>query len=326
MHKRLWLALHFAPLVDLASITRIVVDFALAPAREAWGLPAPRSDERDDFLFIDQWEIDGMRHRLARNHRLDPSAAHFEPTLRGLLLFGWLFPGAGFFTDTPSEVAKIPGWAFLDSSQTMAYRTHDELVYLARGLFGDPGPKPWYHGSLPFVPQLNEPALAELGNMKDLLARAVGAPEDFGDYRRLDTGLNAVDWMAAHEIDEILRRDVHQRLVWLGHIEPVDLDDEPISAMLDRDITFDYGVLSVAIPESLSGLVALDFVESLRLDRAAGRCHRCLQPMVLKPQQRARARRGAPVFHPDCFREHRLTYGREYQRSRTNLGKPNRAP
>jgi hypothetical protein len=82
-------------------------------------------------------------------------------------------------------------------------------------------------------------------------------------------------------------------------------------------ITFDRGVLSAALPESLSALVALDFTESLRLDRAAGRCARCRQPMLFTAQQSAVAKRGRPVFDRECFRQHRLEYGREYKRRRS---------
>ena len=78
-----------------------------------------------------------------------------------------------------------------------------------------------------------------------------------------------------------------------------------------------------SVPEPLAGLVALDFAESLRLDRMAGRCARCDRPMLLDAQRAARARRGRPVFHDDCHREHRLSYWRGYQASRAMPGGAN---
>jgi hypothetical protein len=316
MQRRLWLSLHFADLSDVESLTRLVADLCVAPARVAWGLAEPRPEERDDFLFTDLGFVDGVQHRAMRQHHRITSAAHFGPVLNGLLLFGWLFPGARFDTHAPEEVVKIPGYAFLRDSQEMAYRTYEEVAHLVGGLVGRPMPPPLFHGIAPRRPQPNQPALDELRAIQDLLARAVGAPDDFGDYRRLDVGFAAMDMGAADELDVILRRDVHERLIWLGEFEPVELDDDPRPDSPVTFITFDHGVLPALVPETLSGLVALDFVESLRLDHAAGRCERCRRAMVLTPQQAARARRGLPVFHHDCHAEHRLAYWRTFQHRR----------
>ena len=48
--RRLWLGLLFADLARLDSLTELIVNFSLAPAREQQGVAAPRPDERDSFL------------------------------------------------------------------------------------------------------------------------------------------------------------------------------------------------------------------------------------------------------------------------------------
>jgi hypothetical protein len=314
--RRLWLALHFTDLSSADSLTQLVTGLALAPARKAWGLRPPTPGERDDFLFEDAEPILGLPTRTMRRHSQQISAAHFDPVVRGMMLFGWLFPGGCLLLNRPDKIAELPGSAFLSHSQALAYRTYEEIAYLVSGLFGKPTDPPLYHGIAPYEPQANEAALTEMRAMQKLIGRAVGAPEDFGDYRRIDLGFNAIDPSVVMELDDILRRDVHARAAWLGDFELANPDDDAeVSTPLDL-ITFDRGVLSSVVPEALSGLIALDFVESLRLDRAAGRCHRCRQPMLLTPQQGARSSRGEPVFHPDCHEEHRYEYGRNYQRRR----------
>jgi hypothetical protein len=323
MDERLWLSIFLTDLSDAAAVTRIAVDHCLAPARAAWGLPAPKAGERDDAFFFDIEPINGIRARQIRTHSLTVSAAHFDPVLRGLLLFGWLFPGSTFGTDTPEEVAKLPGPAFLSNSQLLAYRTYEEVAYLAAGLLGQEAPAPIYHGMNPYQRKADPTIVAELARIQNLLAEAVGAPEDLGDYRRVDLGLQALDQFAAAELDDVLRQYVHQRLIWLGSWEEANPDNESaVLSPLDF-ITFDRGVFRSEEPESLAGLVALDFGESLRLDRMAGRCARCDRPMLLNAQRAARARRGKPIFHEDCHREHRLSYWRGYQARRAIPGGPN---
>lgn len=112
-------------------------------------------------------------------------------------------------------------------------------------------------------------------------------------------------------------------MVWLGSWEEADPKNESkVLSPLDF-ITFDRGVLMAAVPEPIAGLMSLDFAESLRLDRMAGRCGRWDRPMLLGPQRAARAKRGKPVFHDDCRREHRLSYFRDYQAARAAPGGPN---
>jgi hypothetical protein len=269
------------------------------------------------FLFIDLGVgLDGTIHREMREHSRITSAAHFGPVINGILLFRWLFPGSGFASDVPEEIVKIPGYSFLHDSQELAYRTYEEIAYLVDGLLDVAVPAPLFHGGAPYRAQTNDQSLSELRAAQGLLSQAMGAPDDFGDYRRLDHGLAAIDMGVEHEIDTILRRDVHERLIWLGDFEEADHENESSVISMADMIVFDRGVFPAIVPESLVGLVAFDFAESLRLDRAAGRCERCHQPLLLTAQQSARARRGLPVFHRSCHAEHRLAYFRQYQQGR----------
>jgi hypothetical protein len=313
--RRLWLGLLFADLASLDSLTELVVNFSLAPAREQQGLAAPRPDEGDSFLFRDIGvDAHGTLFREMRAHEPVLSAAHFRPVMNGLLLFRWLFPRAGL--SPISELLSVPGYAFLQESERMAYRTYEEFRYLVSGLLGVEVSAPLHHGIEPYSRDPNPQGLADLRSAQELLARAVGPPEDFGDYRRLDFGFAALDLEVADQIDTALRRDVHQRLVWLGDFEEGRPDSDSTEIDLSELITFDRGVLAAIVPESLSGLVAMDFAESLRLDRAAGRCFRCGQAMLLTAQQAARGSRGERVFHRECHLEHRREYYRRYHAGR----------
>lgn len=323
MQERLWLSLYLADLSDPEAITRIAVDHGLAPARAAWGLPAPIAGERDDAFFFDIEPINGIRARMMRAHHLTVSSAHFDPVVRGMLLFGWLFPGTALGADAPDGVVKLPGPAFLSDSQMLAYRTYEEVEYLAAGLLGRTALAPMYHGMYPYRPQADLGIVAELARIQGVLGQAVGAPEDLGDYRRVDLGLQALDQFAASDLDDTLRASVHQRLIWLGSWEESNPDNESQVLSPGDFITFDRGVFMASVPESLAGLVALDFAESLRLDRMAGRCARCDRPMLLNAQRASRAKRGKDVFHDDCHREHRLTYWRGYQAARAAPGGAN---
>ena len=323
MLERLWLTLYLADLTDAAAITGMAVDHCLAPARAAWGLPAPVPGEGDSAFFFEIAPINAIRARQMREHDLTVSAAHFDPVVRGMLLFGWLFPGTTIGTSSPEGASSRPGPAFLSDSQMLAYRTHEEVEYLAAGLLGQAAPPPMFHGMNPYRPQAAPSILAELRRIQGVLGRAVGAPQDVGDYRRVDLGLHALDQFAAAELDELLRTDVRQRLVWLANWEESDPGNEsPVVSPLDF-ITFDRGVFMASMPESLAGLVALDFAESLRLDAMAGKCARCGRPMLLSGQRASRARRGQPVFHEGCHREHRLSYFRGYQAGRVVRDGPN---
>jgi len=306
MQRSFWLGLYFADLDRLDSLTDLVVASVLAPARAQQGLHEPRPNEADSFLFTEIGvDLNGTLFREMRPHAPVLSAAHFRPVMNGLLLFRWLFPGAGL--SPVKELLSVPGYAFLQEAQRMASRTYEEFRYLCGGLLGINLPAPLYHGIEPYRRALNVEGMDQLRAGQALLARAIGAPEDFGDYRRLDFGFAALDFEVADELDVTLRRDVHERLIWLGDFEEASPDSD--SSEL---ITFDRGVLAAVVPETLPGLIAMDFTESLRVDRIAGCCKRCGQAMLLTPQQASRARRGVSVFHRECHAEHRRQYYRSY--------------
>jgi hypothetical protein len=317
MNMHLWLQVYGAEFSQSESITRLAVDFALAPARAAWHLPAPRADEHDDFLYREVEPSAGIPTRTMVDHHLDVSAVHFEPVLHGLLLFGWLFPAACFLTDTPAELIELPGWAFLRNSQLLAYRTYEEIAYLAAGAAGAPATPPLFHGTQPYRASPVPGVIAELRKMQELLEQAVSKPDDAGDYWRFDVGFTQMDMVVALEIDEILRRDVRERLIWLGDMETYDPDNgDSFEMTSSKIVTFDRGVFPALVPQSLAGLVALDFARYLRLDRGYAACQFCGVPVQLSGAQAARARRHEAVFHPECHLRHRLQYGRSYQRRR----------
>lgn len=124
-----------------------------------------------------------------------------------------------------------------------------------------------------------------------------------------------MDRDAARALDEILRRDTHTRIVWLVDTE-LALDPNAPDPDAVVDLIVDRGVFSAVIPETLAGLIALDFVETLRLDPKTGICAECGRPVLLSPQRAARTRRGDPVYHVDCGQAHRRQWIREYQRNR----------
>lgn len=161
MRERLWLSIYLADLEDPRALTRLAVDHCLTPARDAWGLPAPAPHEGDS-AFFEEEIVDGNRVQVMREHGLTVTAAHFEPVFRGLLLFGWLFPAATMLIDTPEELAKTPGPAFLSDSQLLAYRTYEEVEYMAAGMLGIRMDPPLYHGQSPYSQKANPEALSDL--------------------------------------------------------------------------------------------------------------------------------------------------------------------
>jgi RNase P subunit RPR2 len=69
------------------------------------------------------------------------------------------------------------------------------------------------------------------------------------------------------------------------------------------------------VPETISAVLALDFIETLALDRRTGICAHCQRPLLLEPVQAARVRDGKPVYHADCHEEHRRRYIRAWQQA-----------
>jgi hypothetical protein len=135
------------------------------------------------------------------------------------------------------------------------------------GLFRQPSAQFDAHGlRRDWKPQANPAAIAELHAVQALLRRSQGnAANDPDPYIRIDVGLTAMDREAAFRIDDTLRRDCHTRLVWLIDFEPAfDADGPDPDAIVE--LPLDHGVLAALIPETITGLVVLDYVETLGLD------------------------------------------------------------
>lgn len=105
--RRLALDLLFLDTDKARDLAAFVARHALAPARRAHRLPAPRIDEGDVFLFRPAAPLPGggrageMRWAVPEH-----PAAHFDPLIRGRLLFGPLFPRCG----TPAMTTPEQTW------------------------------------------------------------------------------------------------------------------------------------------------------------------------------------------------------------------------
>lgn len=298
--------------LDISSpdeLAAFVARHAMAPARRTHGLPEPTIDESDDFLFEPAGLLPGGgRIRHTRRAVLEHPAAHFDPLIRGLLLFGHLFRPL-WYSHQPEQLIAHPGVQFTTAALNLALRRYNEVAALSRAALGLPTAPPLFHGTAGFNPTRNESALAELRAAQALVRRAFVALDDYGDYRRTDVGLQAMDPLVAGEIDAILRAEVHQRLVWLANFEEAD----PANAASSLWITLDEGVFAAQVPETLEALVLLDLVEGFTLGTRVGACGRCGQPVVMSAQRAARHARGEAIYHDDCGKLQRLAYFREYQ-------------
>jgi hypothetical protein len=301
-------------LADPGSLASLVIAHTLAPARAAWSLPAPRHGEGRTFL-VERSETGpgGLRVNHIRRWHLDESVAHFDPVVRGLLFFAWLFPESVPPSLMAAAILHLPGYAFLANSTELMLRPHEAIVHLVHGLLGLATQRPLEVGGGYHRPSPNPTAVAELGAMQELVTRAIGPLPDDDRTFQIEIGLEAKDTATAIELDEILRRDVRRRIVSLTTFEdPVD-DDE---MSLDRTLWFERGAFSTSLPESLSGLVALDYSEQLGIGRTTGICGRCGRPFRLSDRQIGQADRGHRVYHEDCAVAQKLAYWRDYQRRR----------
>jgi hypothetical protein len=299
---------------DLSSIdelTDLVVRHTVAPAREAWGLAAPVVGEGDAFLFEEAQDgLGGIPMRSMKPHRLSESKAHFVPVLRGLLLFAWLFPESVSPAGRVPTILDEPGWSFIDDSYGLMFRPYDAMREMVRALLGHADARiNQYTGMTPLRPEPNPAAMQALENARELVARAVGPIPDEADTYVLDRGLDRMEWWAAHDVDKILHRHVHRRLVRLESPE-IPFNDTARTIYMDR------GVFGADIPETLEALVALDLSEQLGQGRRVGICARCRRPLQLTDRQEGRAKRGQPVYHENCWAEQRLDYWRGKARAR----------
>lgn len=115
------------------------------------------------------------------------------------------------------------------------------------------------------------------------------------------------------------------RLVRIVDIEPFFGLEAPVHPDAPDPVTpvvVDRGVFPMLLPETLAGLVVLDLVETLRLDRRTAICALCLRSFAPASQQASLAGRGEPVYHPDCMPEHRRRYMRDYGAGRTGNSHP----
>lgn len=248
--------------------------------------------------------------RSMKSHRLSESKAYFVPVLRGLLFFAWLFPESVSPADGVPTILDEPGWSFIDDSYGLMGRPYDAMREMVRALLGHADARiDQYTGMIPLRPEPNAAAMQALENAQDLVSRAIGPVPDEPDTYVLDRGLDRMEWWAARDLDKVLRRHVHRRLVHLESPE-IPFDDTAQTIYMDR------GVFSADIPETLEALVALDLSEQLGLGRSVGICARCRLPLQLTDRQDGRAKRGQPVYHETCWAEQRLDYWRGKARAR----------
>ncbi len=303
--------------VDLGNpgtLASLVIAHTLAPARAAWSLPAPRRGEGRGF-FVERSEIGpgGLRINHIGQWHLDESVAHFDPVVRGLLLFAWLFPESVPPRLSAEAILHLPGYAFLADSTELMLRPYEAIAHLVHGLLGLSTPRPLEVGGGYHRPSPNPAALADLGAMQELVTRAIGPLPDDDRTFQIKIGLEAKDTATAIQLDEILRRDVRRRIVSLTTFEdPVDDDDTGP----DRTLWFKRAAFATSLPESLCGLVALDYSEQLGIGRTTGICGRCGRPFRLSDRQIGQADRGRRVYHEDCAEAQKLAYWRDYQRRR----------
>lgn len=322
--RRLSVDLTGSDIRDPETLTRIVASHVVTPARAMFGLPAASPDEQAGIIPAFTMGMDGrlMWPREA------PARSTFEPFLRGYALLTALIPGAIEAPVDARAFLAVPGASLIRHAFSVAVLGYTHLDQLIRGVLGEPVGRP----DNPFIlrhylPTANDAALDELAAAAALVRAALGTPDDPSEiYTRQDIGLTAITREVAFSIDEVLRRDVHWRLVWFGDVElAIDPDgeaDEDDDAPL-LPIIVDRGVIDALVPETITGLVVLDLVESLRLGQRQAPCAVCQQMVVLDARRAGRARRGEPVYHADCHEAFRLRFVRDYQRERRRKARVN---
>lgn len=291
---------------DQEDLAAWVARHALGPVRRMLGIPAPDPSE-------------GLEAPPAPPFSTDVTQAAFGPAVAGLAIWSGLYPHAAPSFGELESLGRHPASAWLDGAYFLGlWVGYGEVRRQVAGLFGpelEPG-DPRLSGDVRFhrEPRRNDAGLAELRRMQALLLRLYGDPDEWDDLLvREEIGLRHVDLEAAWELDRILRRDVHRRIVRMGTDEPVlpgEVDGEA------HDLRVDGGVFAASVPETLSGALALDYLEGLESQRRVARCAGCRRALVVSNQQAARVAKGQPVYHADCKGEARLTYFRSYQRRR----------
>lgn len=331
-----------ADLGDHAQLTKLVVDHTLAPLRAACGLAAPAPGEELRDVLGEETAGDYVQITTYRSWTPRPSPDVFDPVFRAMLLFGWLFPSCVAPADRTPLILEAPGQKVLRETSWLLMRTHDEVADLAAALLGLPtnpalsGIRRARPDSRPdnitaaeeallvhvvnprHRPARNDEAMAELAQVRQLVLRTLDLRPEFEPaIDRVEIGLDQMGWWPAHYVDRVLRRDVQQRLVWLGHLEfEVNIDDDGEPFRTDRIIGSGRGVFSALVPTTVSGLVALDLTEQLGPGGSAARCAHCGRLFTLNTWQSGRHNKGLPVYHKDCHREHHSAAIRAHHRAR----------
>jgi hypothetical protein len=311
-------------LQDPASIAALIGRHGIAPARRLFGFAEPsRGEHRSRMLLGGSFALVVANGRPTWH--VDPTAARVEPVLRGLALVAALFPGALNLRAMQGERAALfealPGLAIPDRAMELALVYWEEVEWLTARALGLKLPLPGDpHTSVRPDAPAGRDGIEHLARAKGLVERALLPVEDAGELiARAEVGLDALSVEVADEIDEILAVDARLRLLRISDPEMVPSDappPHPDAPDLYEETLVERGVVTMTLPRTVEGLVALDFVEALRLGRQTGLCALCRRPFLLESQQASLARRGQAVYHPSCFRERRKRYMRDYRAGR----------
>lgn len=316
--RRLSIDFITADLDDPGALTALLVNYVLRPARRLYGMFSPRPDETDELTQGRREDLgDGHYLMLRIEDDLDESVAKFDPFVRGFVLLARLFPHV-FEEDVFERTLRSPAETFFARSHSVAYLLWADIACLVGGLLRRDGPsRPLNRGIRgDYDPAPNDEGLVELREIQVLLRRATKVPDDTDEhYWRIDIGLRPMDGEVAARLDQILQSGARQRLIWFA--------DEQYGYQREPDGSYssilagwsDRGVFPTVVPQSISAVFALDFIETLALDRRTGICAHCDRPLLLGPVQAARVRDGKPVYHEDCHHEHRRRYIRAWQQA-----------
>ncbi|HEV2470816.1 MAG TPA: DUF6166 domain-containing protein [Candidatus Sulfotelmatobacter sp.] len=172
-----------------------------------------------------------------------------------------------------------------------------------------------------------------------ILADAVGGDYEIAEKLRDDFVADVLTRFRQHTPFRLPRRDV---LIWaeakkvgsaelaLGAARVAELKRLNESALAEHKARLqrirDKGGLVAQrfdlVPEDFECALYVDLMQTLERTGWVLRCSRCKQPLPCPPtptgnRQRARWVAGRPVYHEECFVEHRLEHKRSYWKERT---------
>jgi hypothetical protein len=177
------------------------------------------------------------------------------------------------------------------------------------------------------------------GHLADsILADAVGGDFETAKKLRNDFVADVLTRFRQHVPFRLARRDV---LIWaeakgigslelaLGAARVAELKRQNAAAIAEhkarlKSIRTKGGLVAQRfdlVPEDLECALYVDLMQTLERTGWVLRCSRCRQPLPSPPsptgnRQRARWLAGKPVYHAECFREHRLEQKRSYWKER----------